>query len=95
MARRSFDPRDYGIDVDNDGFIDLAVDDLDSNTRGNLSIDELLLRPRVDGCRPCSKNLCMRKKGNEETIVFLILLGAYFFVLANILFWTFLRSLGP
>lgn len=37
----------------------------------------------------------MGKKGNEETILFLILLGAYFFVLANVLFWSFLRSLGP
>lgn len=47
MARQSFQPQDFGIDMTLDSFIDQMVGDFNSYVRGQLSVDELLLRPRA------------------------------------------------
>lgn len=47
MARQSFQPKDFGIDMELDDFIDQTVGDFNSYVRGQLSVDELLLRPRA------------------------------------------------
>lgn len=45
MARHSFDPRDFGVDLDREQFDDLMVEEFHNTIRG-WTIDELLLRPR-------------------------------------------------
>src|SRR5436190_1388439 len=47
MARQHINPKDYGVDSEKDQFTDTMVEDFGEYTRGNLTIDELLLRPRT------------------------------------------------
>jgi len=46
MGRASFDPRDFGVDMDKPAFTDRMVDFLSGQYRGQWTIDELLLHPR-------------------------------------------------
>ena len=46
MGRDAFDPREHGVDLDNRAFTDLMVDEFNTHTRGEVSIDEFLLHPR-------------------------------------------------
>jgi hypothetical protein len=46
MARHSFEPRDFGIDLDKPAFIDQMSEEFNSAYRGQWSVDELLLHPR-------------------------------------------------
>jgi hypothetical protein len=46
MARQAFQPRDFGIDMDKEDFLDLMADDFNSSVRGVMTVDELLLHPR-------------------------------------------------
>jgi hypothetical protein len=46
MARGAFNPRDFGVDMDRDEFMDVMVDDFNATYTGGLTIDELLLHPR-------------------------------------------------
>lgn len=46
MARNTLDPRDFGIDKDRDVFEDEVIDAFGTFTRGQVSIDELVLHPR-------------------------------------------------
>jgi hypothetical protein len=46
MARRnSMEPRDYGLDMDRQEFLEKLTDLQNETYRGQLSIDELCLRP--------------------------------------------------
>jgi hypothetical protein len=46
MARQALNPRDYGVEMDKDQFMDRMVEDFQSfGWQGSL--DELLLRPRT------------------------------------------------
>jgi hypothetical protein len=45
MARTKSIPQDFGIEMEPDDFVDLLVDDFNSYTRGETTIDELLLHP--------------------------------------------------
>jgi len=47
MARQSVDPNDYGIPMNKEEFTDQMVDEFGQYTRGQLSFDEMLLRPRT------------------------------------------------
>lgn len=47
MARQSFDPRDFGVNLAKDEFMDKMVDDFNEYTHGQISLDEMLLRPRT------------------------------------------------
>ena len=46
MARKVFEPRDYGVDMERDNFIDILCDAFADTYRGQWSLDELLLHPR-------------------------------------------------
>jgi hypothetical protein len=46
MARPSFDPRDFGVNLDKEGFIDQMCDEFNDMYRGQWTVDELLLHPR-------------------------------------------------
>ncbi|MBX9655252.1 hypothetical protein K2Y11_16685 [bacterium] len=43
---KPLDPREYGIDMERDAFVDQMIDAFNDAYRGEFSIDELLLRPR-------------------------------------------------
>lgn len=47
MARGSFEPREFGIDMNKPEFLDMMVDQFNDRFRGQMSLDEVLLRPRV------------------------------------------------
>lgn len=47
MARGSFQPSDFGIQMEKADFIDQMADDFSEAFRGTLSVDEVLLRPRT------------------------------------------------
>lgn len=47
MARQQVDPREYGVDLDRDEFVERMVEEFNAYTRGLLSFDEMLLRPRT------------------------------------------------
>lgn len=47
MARQNIDPKDYGVPMKKDEFTDLMCDEFNEHTRGTLSVDEMLLRPRL------------------------------------------------
>lgn len=47
MARQLIDPTEFGIDLSNEDFKDRMVDALADFTRGAMTIDEILLRPRT------------------------------------------------
>jgi hypothetical protein len=46
MARASFQPADFGIEMAKEDFIDQLVDDFNDAYRGGWSVDEMLLHPR-------------------------------------------------
>ena len=46
MARHAFDPHDYGVNMDSADFADKMVDEFNDYTRGQLTLDEMLLHPR-------------------------------------------------
>ena len=46
MARQSFEPQDFGIDLSKEDFVDQMADAFSDTYKGNLSVDELLLHPR-------------------------------------------------
>jgi hypothetical protein len=45
-GRGKFDPRDSGVDMEREKFMDLIVDEFSDKYRGNWTIDELVLHPR-------------------------------------------------
>ena len=47
VARSSFEPRDFGVNMDKPEFLDQMVDEFGIYTKGQLSLDEMLLRPRT------------------------------------------------
>ena len=47
MARQNVNPNDYGVSMDKAEFTDQMVDAFNEYTRGALSFDEMLLRPRT------------------------------------------------
>jgi hypothetical protein len=46
MARTVINPRDFGIDLDREPFVDQMVDDFNETYEGRQTVDELLLHPR-------------------------------------------------
>ena len=46
MGRQSFDPREFGVDMDKAAFSDRMVDLFAETYRDHWTIDELLLHPR-------------------------------------------------
>ena len=46
MAGESFNPRDYGVDLDKGDFVDEMVCDFNDTLHGRWTIDDLLLHPR-------------------------------------------------
>lgn len=46
MGRDKFDPRDFGIDLDREAFVDQLVEEFHGAYRDSWTIDELLLHPR-------------------------------------------------
>lgn len=46
MARNSFEPRDFGVDLEKQEFIDQMVEEFHGAYRNGWTIDELLLHPR-------------------------------------------------
>jgi hypothetical protein len=46
MGRGTFEPSEFGIDLSREEFTDQMVEDLQVHARGQLTIDEMLLRPR-------------------------------------------------
>lgn len=53
MSRRSFEPKEFGVDMAREAFDDRTVDFFGTTYKGGLSIDELLLRP-AEAMRFCS-----------------------------------------
>jgi hypothetical protein len=53
VARKSFVPQDFGVDMEREAFDDQTVDFFGSIYKGNLTIDELLLHP-AEAMRFCS-----------------------------------------
>lgn len=49
MGRSNFDPHDFGVNMSAEEFRDAMADEFGTQFRGALSLDELLLRPRVAG----------------------------------------------
>jgi hypothetical protein len=47
MARQTVNPAEYGIDLDKDALADELADEFNVYSRGMLTLDELLLRPRT------------------------------------------------
>lgn len=47
MGRGSIDPREFGVDVDREEFMDQMNEEFAHAYQGSLSLDELLLRPRL------------------------------------------------
>jgi hypothetical protein len=52
MARHSFQPSDFGVNMDKDEFIDQMCEDFNDTFRGQTTVDEVLLHPR-DALRFC------------------------------------------
>jgi hypothetical protein len=46
MARKAFDPRDFGVDLPHAEFVDRMVDEFNGTYKGSWTIDELCLHPR-------------------------------------------------
>jgi hypothetical protein len=42
---RAIEPSDYGINMNRDEFRDQAIDELNREFRGQITVDELLLQP--------------------------------------------------
>jgi hypothetical protein len=47
VARASFQPSDYGIQMEKAEFVDLMAEEFNKAFKGQLTVDEVLLRPRV------------------------------------------------
>lgn len=47
MARGNFNPADFGVDCEKSEFSNICVDHFGEYTKGQLSVDELLLRPET------------------------------------------------
>jgi hypothetical protein len=47
MARHALDLQVFGINMDKEAFVDLMCDAFNGYVRGTLTVDELLLRPRM------------------------------------------------
>jgi hypothetical protein len=47
MARQTIDPKDYGVNLTKGEFTDLMVGEMAEYTRGTISLDNMLLRPRT------------------------------------------------
>lgn len=47
MARGRFDPHDFGVDMDREKFTDTMAEEFNAFSRGQLTVDEMLLRPRT------------------------------------------------
>lgn len=47
MRRGDFSPLEYGIDLTKDNLIDTLVDEFNTVFKGQLTIDEVCLRPKV------------------------------------------------
>lgn len=47
MARNVIDPQLHGVNLDKDAFTDLMVGELASTFHGQITIDELVLSPRM------------------------------------------------
>lgn len=60
MARGSFDPKDFGVDMTREAFKDLMVDEFNATYRNGWTIDELTLHP-VEALQFC--NQVRRKHG--------------------------------
>jgi hypothetical protein len=52
MARPSFEPREFGVNLEKEEFIDQMCEEFNTTFRGQWSIDEMLLHPR-DALRFC------------------------------------------
>lgn len=52
MARGVLNPRDYGVDMEREDFVDALVEAFGETYRGQWTIDELVLHPReaLDFC---------------------------------------------
>lgn len=46
MARQQMEPSEFGVRLDRETFIELMIEEFNAYTQGQLSLDELLLRPR-------------------------------------------------
>lgn len=46
MTRGKFDPREFGVEMDREQFMDLMVEEFNTRYRGQWTIDEVLLHPR-------------------------------------------------
>lgn len=46
MARPAFDPREFGVDLEREAFVDEMVEEFHGAYRNDWTIDELLLHPR-------------------------------------------------
>jgi hypothetical protein len=46
MARQQINPRAYGVPLGEEEFMDLMVEEFINFCHGNLTIDQLLVRPR-------------------------------------------------
>lgn len=46
MVFKALDPRDHGVDMDKDDFVDILVEELATMFRGMWTVDELCLHPR-------------------------------------------------
>lgn len=47
VARTKFSPSDFGVDMERADFMDMMVNEFNESFGDTLSLDELLLRPRV------------------------------------------------
>ncbi len=47
MGRASFDPKEFGVDLDRTEMVDRCCEEFNAKYRGMLTIDEVLLHPRV------------------------------------------------
>jgi hypothetical protein len=52
MGRSQFDPKDFGINLSREEFIDKMVDEFNLAFQGRTTVDELVLHPR-DALRFC------------------------------------------
>jgi len=47
MARQTLNPKEFGVEMEREEFMDLMVGDMAEFSRGQLTLDEMLLRPRT------------------------------------------------
>jgi hypothetical protein len=47
MGIRNFDPASFDLSIDREEFIDICTNDFNDFIRGEMSLDEMLLRPRL------------------------------------------------